>query len=171
MGNSLLNFGVGPFELLVRAGAVYFFVVILIRLSGKRQLGQMSATEFVAVLLISNAVQNSMNGGDNSLVGGLVLASALVAISWAIAWLNYRSKALRAIFEGTPSLLVNQGKPITENLHKELISLNELKTMLRRQGVHRLADVSTAILEPDGSLTVVHTNDPQDGLANAKVTR
>lgn len=150
---------VHPVELIIRAVAVYLFVVILIRLSGKRQLGQMSATEFVAVLLISNAVQNSMNGGDNSLVAGLILAVVLMLVSWSIAWVNFRSRKLSAVFEGTPRILVRHGQPITENLRRELISLNELRTMVRKQGILHLKNVKLAILESDGTLTVEHNID------------
>ena len=156
-----LSFDVAPSELVIRGVAVFLFVVILIRLAGKRQLGQMSATEFVAILLISNAVQNAMNGGDNSLIAGLFLALILVALSWGIAWINFRSRRIRAIFEGTPRLLMHKGEPIIKNLHKEMISLAELKTMLRKQGVHDFSDVRTAILESDGTLTIDrHTSAP-----------
>src|SRR3954471_22910725 len=92
-------------NLIVRAIVVYLAVLILLRISGKRQLGQMGATEFVAILLISNAVQNSMNGGDNSLTGGLILATVLVGLSALISYLTYRSRFFSTIFEGTPTLL------------------------------------------------------------------
>src|SRR5579859_7472683 len=87
-------------NLIVRALVVYLSVLILLRISGKRQIGQMGATEFVTVLLISNAVQNSMNGGDNSLSGGLLLAVVLVGLSMLIARLTYRSRIFSRIFEG-----------------------------------------------------------------------
>jgi len=145
---------VGAPELVLRAVAVYLFVLILIRMSGKRQLGQMSATEFVALLLISNAVQNAMNGGDNSLGAGLLLAVVLVAVSWGIAWINFRSRRIRSIFEGTPTLLIHKGKPVLANLKRELISEGELHTLLRKQGVHHLDIIKTAILESDGTITL-----------------
>ncbi len=157
---SLMHVSIPVDELVVRALAVYLFVVILVRLSGKRQLGQMAATEFVAILLISNAVQNSMNGGDNSLGAGLLLATVLVAASWTISWINYRSRTARSVFEGTPSLLIRHGNPIDGNLRRELISHSELKTMLRKQGIHRMADVDSAILESDGTLTVERKEEP-----------
>ena len=145
---------VGAPELVLRAVAVYLFVLILIRMSGKRQLGQMSATEFVALLLISNAVQNAMNGGDNSLGAGLLLAVVLVAVSWGIAWIIFRSRRIRSIFEGTPTLLIHKGKPVLANLKRELISEGELHTLLRKQGVHRFDIIKTAILESDGTITL-----------------
>src|SRR3954471_2001681 len=93
-------------DLILRAVVVYLAVLLLLRISGKRQLGQMGPTEFVAILLISNAVQNAMNGGDNSLLGGLILAVVLILMSTVISVLTFRSGAFRAIFEGTPRLLV-----------------------------------------------------------------
>lgn len=153
------NMTLTPAELAIRGAVVFFAILILMRLSGKRQLGQMSVTEFVAVLLISNAVQNAMNGGDNSLSGGLLLATVLVALSWGIAWINFRSSRARHVFEGVPRLLVHRGRPIQENLRKELISESELKTILRRQGIHKYSDVMTAILESDGAVSVVHMNE------------
>ena len=158
----LFHLTVGPLELILRAVVVYLFVIILLRISGKRQLGQMSATEFVAILLISNAVQNSMNGGDNSLGAGLILATALVAVSWLIAWFNFRSIKLRSIFEGTPRLIIHHGAIVKNNLQRELISEGELHVLLRKQGIHRIADVKTGILESDGTLTLVHANPPPD---------
>src|SRR3954470_21785304 len=100
-----MDLSLTPANLIVRAIVVYLAVILLLRISGKRQLGQMGATEFVAVLLISNAVQNSMNGGDNSLLGGLLLAAVLIGISSLITVLTFRSHRFRMIFEGTPSLL------------------------------------------------------------------
>lgn len=141
-------------NLAIRAVAVYLCVLLLLRISGKRQMGQMNATEFVAILLISNAVQNSMNGGDNSLTGGLFLAAILIAMSSLISYLTYKSKFASSIFEGTPTLLIHKGKLITKNVKKELLSSGELKTLLRKQGFHKIADIQTAILEADGTLSI-----------------
>ena len=121
-------------------------------------MGQMNATEFVAILLISNAVQNSMNGGDNSLVGGLFLAAVLIALSTLISYLTYKSKFCSSIFEGTPTLLIHNGKIIKSNLKKELLSQGELKTLLRKQGIHSYEDIEVAILEADGTLSITGKN-------------
>jgi len=141
-------------DLGIRAVIVYLSVLILLRISGKRQMGQMNATEFVAILLISNAVQNSMNGGDNSLTGGLFLALILIATSAAITYLTFRSKIASTIFEGTPTLLIHKGKTVEANLKKEFLSHSELKTLLRKQGLHNIANIETAILEADGTLSI-----------------
>jgi uncharacterized membrane protein YcaP (DUF421 family) len=120
-------------------------------------MGQMGATEFVAILLISNAVQNSMNGGDNSLAGGIILAIVLIASSWMISFLTYKSLFFSRLFEGSPSLLIHKGKIIHKHLAQELMRESELRTLLRKQGIHDLHNIETAILEADGTLSVSHT--------------
>ena len=122
-------------------------------------MGQLGATEFVAILLISNAVQNSMNGGDNTLAGGIILAITLIALSTLISYLTYRSKIFSHVFEGTPTLLIHHGKIISKNLKHELMTEDDLKVMLRKQGIHNLADIKNAVLEADGKLSVTHDID------------
>lgn len=163
----LTHLNVSAADLVLRALFVFLFVLFLLRISGKRQVGQMSAADLVAIMLISNAVQNSMNGGDNSLVGGLILASVLVALSWAISKLSYTNRKLRNVFEGIPTLLVHKGKVVESNLKRELITLSDLKILLRKQGIQHVQDVETAILESDGSLSVTHSSDrPPQVVAN-----
>ncbi|MGZ3748110.1 MAG: DUF421 domain-containing protein [Pseudobdellovibrionaceae bacterium] len=149
-----MDFNISPVNLIIRGFVVYLAVLILLRISGKKQLGQMGATEFVAILLISNAVQNSMNGGDNSLIGGLLLALVLVSLSSLISYLTYKSRFFSAIFEGTPTILVHKGKIIPQNLAKEQMNEGELKTLLRKQGLHSISEINAAILEADGTLSV-----------------
>src|SRR3954467_927074 len=115
MAADLFRFDISALDLVIRASVVYIFVLLLLRLAGKKQMGQMSPTEFVAILLISNAVQNSMNGGDNSLVGGLILAAALIFTSWLISLLTFHSRTWATIFEGTPTLLIHKGQVIEKN--------------------------------------------------------
>jgi len=145
---------VSVLELVLRAILVYGFILFLIRISGKRQLGQLSAIEFVTILLISNAVQNAMNAGDNSLLGGMVLSAVLVMFSVGIAILSYRNRKIRRWVEGVPTLLVRHGEVIQPHLEKERLTHDELMTLLRRQGIHRIHEIETAILESDGSLSV-----------------
>ncbi len=141
-------------QFVLRAAVVYLFVLFLLRLGGKRQIGQMGAGEFVAILLISNAVQNSMNGNDGSITGGLLLAAVIVSLSVLVEYATYKSKKLENIIQGRPTLLVHNGCVIQHNLDRELLSLSELKALLRRQGVHHLDDVAAAVLESDGYLSV-----------------
>jgi uncharacterized membrane protein YcaP (DUF421 family) len=156
---SLLHFEVAPWSLVVRALVVYLGVLLLLRISGKRQIAQMGATEFVAILLISNAVQNSMNGGDNSLIGGMLLAVTLIVLSSGISYFTYKSKIISTIFEGTPTLIIRNGKLIKKNIERERLSETEVKTMLRKQGIQTCHDIAVGILEADGTLSVTRINE------------
>lgn len=155
---SIMHFDVPPLNLAIRGFSVYLVVLVLLRIGGKRQIGQMGATEFVAVLLISNAVQNSMNGGDNSLIGGLWLAGILIGLSTAISWLTYKSRFFSHLFEGTPTLLVHHGKVITKHLKQEMMTQRQLREMLRHQGFRSLSEIKDVILEADGTLTIVRSD-------------
>ena len=143
----------------VRATVVYVLILVLLRLGGKRQVGQMGAADFVVLLLISNAVQNAMNAGDNSVTSGVVLASTLVALGAGMSYLTFRSKRLEALVEGTPRVLIHHGRLIQPNLDRERLSLRELRTKLRHLDVHALEDVHEAILESDGSLSVIRKSE------------
>ncbi len=159
MRELFLHTDVPLWNLIIRGVVVYFGIVLLLRVSGKRQVGQMGATELATILLISNAVQNSMNGGDNSLVGGLVLAGVLITLGSLLTYLTYRKRIFRVIFEGRPTLLVHHGKIIEKAMGAERLTRNDLTILMRKQGIHRLEDVHTAILETDGSLSLLHVDD------------
>jgi uncharacterized membrane protein YcaP (DUF421 family) len=146
-------------QFVVRAIVVYVAVVILLRLGGKREIGQMGAGEFVAILLISNAVQNSMNGGDNSITGGIVLAATIIILSVLLAYLTYKSKKIENLVQGTPTLLIHNGQILQHNCDKEFLSVRELKTILRRQGIHDIHEIHSAILESDGYISVTKKSD------------
>ena len=160
MWKNLMDFTVDPVNLGIRAVIVYVAVLILLRISGKRQMGQMSATEFVVILLISNAVQNAMNGGDISLSGGLVSATVLIILSTTIGYLTYRSRFFSRLFEGTPTLLVHNGKVIHKHLRAERMNESDLQILLRKQGLHHLREIGTAILEADGTLSITKMEEP-----------
>jgi uncharacterized membrane protein YcaP (DUF421 family) len=146
-------------HLLLRAGVSYVFVLLLLRVAGKRQIGQMGAAEFVALLLVSNAVQNSMNGGDNSLTGGLILAAVLVALSMSVSWISYRWRRVGSVIQGSPCLLVYRGEAVHKNLERNMIPTRELHSLLRRQGIHDLKGIHEAVLEANGSISVVRSSE------------
>ncbi len=150
---------------ILRGSVVYISVLLLLRLGGKRQIGQMGTGEFVAILLISNAVQNAMNGGDNSVTGGLILASVIILLSYLIDYATFKSRVLEALVQGRPRLLIHQGEILPRNLDKEHLSLSEFKTMLRRQGINSPSEIQEAVLESNGSLSVIHKTE-----ATAKAT-
>src|SRR5499433_3562877 len=104
------NLAVPVWELVLRSTVVYAFLLLILRMTGKRQIGQLAPFDLVLLLVLSNAVQNSMNGGDNSLVGGLISAATLIGVNAAIGVATFRSKRLEALIEGRPQLLVHNGK-------------------------------------------------------------
>lgn len=142
-------------EFVFRAVLVYFFVLALLRATGKRQTGQMSPFDLVLLLVLSNAVQNSMNGGDNSITGGLIVAATLVALNWLMGWVTWRSRRAELLIEGRPEILIHHGKIQEDIMQRQRISREELMAALRQQGCAGIPEVRTAILESDGSISVL----------------
>ena len=150
-------------EFVVRGVIVYGFILVLLRVGGKRAIGQMGAGEFVAILLVSNAVQNSMNGGDNSITGGILLSSVIIGLSVLLAYVTFYSKTAERIVEGVPVILVRHGEIVHNNLRRVLLNEYELRHALRSQGVRHIRDVDLAILESDGKISIT-MNKPDQAL-------
>lgn len=151
-------------EFVVRAIVVYVFLLVLLRMTGKRQVGQLAPFDLVLLLVLSNAVQNSMNGGDNSITGGVILASTLVAINAAVGWLSYRSKGLEALIEGRPVILVHDGKIDHLSLRKVQMTTHELESSLRAAGYAGPAGVRFAVLENTGKVSVIPMQTSDDNV-------
>jgi uncharacterized membrane protein YcaP (DUF421 family) len=139
----------------VRAVVVYAFLLVILRLTGKRQVGQLAPFDLVLLLVLSNAVQNSMNGGDNSLTGGLISATTLVGLNWIVGWMTFRSKRLETLIEGKPIVLVHDGQINYGALRRVQMTIHELKAALRAEGCAGEEDVRFAILENNGHVTVI----------------
>jgi uncharacterized membrane protein YcaP (DUF421 family) len=142
-------------ELIVRGVVVYGFLLALLRLTGKRQVGQLAPFDLVLLLVLSNAVQNSMNAGDNSLVGGLISATTLVGLNYLVGLATYRSKRLEAIVEGRPQVLIHDGKLFEEVMAGAKLTHHELQAALRQAGCTCVEEVRSAILENNGAISVV----------------
>jgi uncharacterized membrane protein YcaP (DUF421 family) len=141
----------------LRTALVYLALLAGLRLAGKREIGQLTVFDLVVLLLISNAVQNAMVGTDYSVTGGLIAAAVLLVGNMLVAQLRLRSSRLRRLVEGTPTLLVLHGEVIPQHLHRESIDEGMLEAAVREHGVSSLADVEMAVLETDGSISVVPT--------------
>src|SRR5438445_211364 len=113
-------------EFVVRAVVVYLFLLVMLRLTGKRQIGQLSPFDLVLLLVLSNAVQNSMNGGDNSLIGGMISAIALVLLNFLVGYISFRNKRLELWIEGEPKILAHNGKARNAAMTHEQITHHEL---------------------------------------------
>ena len=142
-------------EFVLRGVLVYVFLLVFLRLTGKRQTGQYAPFDLVLLLILSNAVQNSMNAGDNSLIGGLISASTLMGCHVVLANLTFRFAWLERLIDGTPRVLVDQGKVHTELMHKELLSTEDLEAALRAGGCLHLHEVERATIETNGQISVV----------------
>jgi uncharacterized membrane protein YcaP (DUF421 family) len=141
--------------ILFRTVAVYLVILVGLRISGKREIGQMTVFDLVVLLLIANAVQNAMVGPDTSLIGGILAAVVLLVINALVARLRLRWPRLRRWVEGTPTLLVLHGEVILQHLQREGIDEESLLTALREHGVAEISGVEMAVLEIDGSISVV----------------
>jgi uncharacterized membrane protein YcaP (DUF421 family) len=147
--------GVPWWELIVRSVAVYVFLLVILRISGKRQVGQLAPFDLVLLLVLSNAVQNSMNGGDNSLVGGIISATTLIALNYAIGYATFRSKRLESIIEGRPQVLIHNGHLFEDVMAGSQLTHHELEAALRQAGCANIGDCHSAILENNGVISVV----------------
>ena len=147
--------GVPWWELILRGAIVYVFLVVLLRLTGKRQVGQLAPFDLVLLLVLSNAVQNSMNGGDNSLVGGLISATTLVGLNFLVGLATFRNKKLEGLVEGRPQVLIHNGVVYEDVMARAQLTPHELHSALRQAGCDDIADVHSAILENNGSISVV----------------
>src|SRR5258708_26170628 len=118
-------------EKILRSAVIYLFILLAFRFTGKRQVGQLTPFDLVVLLIISNVVQNAVIGNDNSLGGGMIGAVTILALNWMVVELSYRFKSFRRAMEGTPTLLIHNGKILHENLKRETITLEDLLAALR----------------------------------------
>ena len=146
-------------EIVLRTAIVYAVILIGIRLSGKREVGQMTPFDLALLLLISNAVQNAMTGPDTSVSGGIVAATTLLLINAALTQLVWKNQKARKIIEGSPTILIRHGKLLEENLKKEKVTEDSLTQALREHGIATIRDVNIAVLEIDGSISVLKNDE------------
>jgi uncharacterized membrane protein YcaP (DUF421 family) len=149
------TFNISLLEIALRTCIIYAVVLAGLRLTGKREVGQMAAFELVLILLLANAVQNAMTGPDTSLAGGVVAACTLLLTNAVVTRVSSRSRKLRTALEGTPTVLILKGAMVKKNMEKEHIAVEELEQALREHGISTLSDVSIAVLEVDGSISVL----------------
>jgi uncharacterized membrane protein YcaP (DUF421 family) len=142
-------------HIILSTSGVYLFIILALRVLGKTELAQLSVTDLIFVLLISNAVQNAMVGSDTSLVGGLIAASVLFILNFIFKKLKYKFPAIKKVIEGEPVLLIHKGKLLEENSRKYNITKDELLQAIREHGSASIEDVDSLILEADGNISVV----------------
>jgi uncharacterized membrane protein YcaP (DUF421 family) len=149
-------------EKMLRPIIIYVFLVALLRVFGKRELAQLNPFDLVVLLSLSNTVQNAMIGNDNSLTGGLIGAFTLLAVNYAVVRFLFRHRRLDQVLEGKPTVLIDKGHVVKNNLARELVTPAELLMVLHRQGFSSLKEVDQCILEPGGVFSVRRKEPPKD---------
>jgi uncharacterized membrane protein YcaP (DUF421 family) len=140
-------------EKILRPVIVYIFLIIGLRLSGKRELAQLNPFDLIVLLTLSNTVQNAIIGDDNSVTGGVIGATSLLAINYLVVRFLYDHRKIDQLVEGSADVLIEDGKIYEHKLKKELITKAELAAAARRQGFDSLSDVRQCVLEPGGTLS------------------
>jgi uncharacterized membrane protein YcaP (DUF421 family) len=147
--------GLPLLEKILRPMIVYAFLVISLRLSGKRELVQLNPFDLVVLLTLSNTVQNAIIGDDNSVLGGIIGATSLLATNYLVVRFLYDHRKLDQVVEGRADALIENGKVRTQHLRKELITMAQLEAAAHKQGFRSLSEVEQCVLEPGGTLTFI----------------
>ena len=148
------NLSLPWWEFVLRGFIVYVFLILILRVTGKRQTGQLAPFDLVLLLVLSNAVQNAMNGGDNSVLGGLISATTLIGLHYVVAFVTFKSKRLEALIEGTPRTIIHNGVANEQVMRREFLTHHELAAALRACGCNEISQVHLAMLENNGQITV-----------------
>ncbi|WP_395043799.1 DUF421 domain-containing protein [Flavobacterium sp.] len=142
-------------DIILRSAAVYVFMVIALRVFGKKELSQLNTADVILILLISNSVQNAMVGSNSSLEGGLVAALVLFVINFILKKIMYKFKNVKDFIQDKPVILIHNGKLEFKTLAKLEISSDELNEVIREHGIENTQDVKLAMMEVDGNISVI----------------
>lgn len=151
----MFQLGLPVAEKILRPVIVYLFLIAGLRLAGKRELAQLNTFDLVVLLTLSNTVQNAIIGDDNTVIGGLIGATTLLAVNFFVVRFLVRHPALDRLAEGQATILIHEGKLVHSHLSAEIISESELAAAARRQGFGHLSEIEEAVLEPGGIITFV----------------
>ena len=158
------DFGSGLLDVAIRTAIVYLFLVLALRLAGKREIGQLSILDLVVLLVIADAVQNAMVGENTTLAGGLVAAGTLILLDRLLKLSAERSRRVRDVVEGEPRMLIRDGAVLAKAIREEDIDDEELAAALRAHGLLDVRQVALAVLETDGTISVIpRANADEDG--------
>jgi uncharacterized membrane protein YcaP (DUF421 family) len=167
LGHNLFHLDISVWEKVLRSLGVFIFLVVALRLGGKRELGQLNVLDFAVLLLASNALQNAMIGNDNTLVGGVIGASVLFAANYLFVQLTFRNRAARRVLEGAPRILLRDGRPDEQALDREAISVTELLSAVLERGFSGFREVALVVLETNGHMAVLGPHAAEQWQRNA----
>ncbi len=153
MISHILDIPIPILEKIVRAVMVYIFLILMLRLFGKRELAQLNPFDLIVLLMLSNTVQNAIIGEDNSVTGGFIGATALLLANFAVVRILFYIPRLERLLGGSPALLIEDGKPNQMALRQELLTIRELRLAANRQGIDDLREVRRGELEPNGTFS------------------
>jgi uncharacterized membrane protein YcaP (DUF421 family) len=169
ISHDLFDPGEPVWSKILRTAAVYLALLVLLRLGGKRELGQLSALDLVVLLLLSNTVQNAVIGDDLSLTGGVIGAVVLIVLDKLLSSVKYRFPGFARLIGGDPTPLIEAGTVQSDNLRRQGITTEELAARCRMQGIDHLEEVETATLEVNGTVTVRPRHPTSDERAQAEI--
>ena len=161
--------GLPVLEKILRPIVVYAFLVVSLRLSGKREPVQLNPFDLVVLLTLSNTVQNAIIGDDNSVSGGIIGATSLLAVNYLVVRFLYNHRKLDQLVEGKADVLIHDGRVQTEHLKRELITMQQLLAAARKQGFDDLSEVQQCVLEPGGTLTFVKKKPDTDDVRHKEL--
>ena len=151
-------------EKILRPICVYLFLIVGLRLSGKRELVQLNPFDLVVLLTLSNTVQNAIIGEDNTVTGGIIGATSLLIVNYLVVRFLYKHRSLDQFVEGRSDVLIEDGKVKTQHLRKELITMAQLEAAARKQGFDSLSEVQQCVLEPGGTISFIGKKPDADEL-------
>ena len=169
MWKDMFVLGLPLLEKILRPVFVYAFLVIGLRLAGKRELVQLNPFDLVVLLTLSNTVQNAIIGNDNSVSGGVIGATSLLVVNYLVVRFLYDHRKLDQLVEGRSDVLIADGKVLTRRLKKELITTSQLEAAARKQGFSSLSEVQECVLEPGGTLSFLAKTPPAEELRHREV--
>ncbi|WP_440224501.1 DUF421 domain-containing protein [Dokdonella sp. MW10] len=149
-------------ELVLRGVIVYIAVLVMMRISGKRTVGEFTPFDVIVLMLLSEAASNSMTGGEESVQGGLIVVATLIGLNYLSAFLSTRSSMVDKLLQGRPVVLIRRGKVIKDALLANNMPENDLREAMRSQAIRRYEDVELALLEPDGEVSFFKRDASED---------
>jgi len=156
-------------EKIIRPILIYGFLVLLLRVFGKRELAQLNPFDLVVLLSLSNTVQNAIIGDDNSLAGGMIGAVTLLVTNYIVVRFLFKHRRLDEVFEGKPATLIRDGHLRKDEMARELITVAELQSVVRRQGFDGIHEVENCVLEPGGAFVIKRKSPPTDEVRHAEL--
>jgi uncharacterized membrane protein YcaP (DUF421 family) len=142
-------------DLVIRATVVFFFVFLVTRIVGRRELSQLEPFDLILLVVVGDLVQQGVTQSDESVTGALIVISTIAMLTVAVSWISYRSRRVRLITEGVPIVLVQDGRPIERNMRRERITLEEIEEEARQSQITSVADLRWAILEDGGRISCI----------------